>query len=83
MANRGAKNLIVPSRSGTAHKPEAAKVVEELSQRGVTVYAPNCDTSIAGDLSRLLEECTRTLPRIKGCINAAMALNVRNLKDGN
>ncbi|KAI0101308.1 putative polyketide synthase [Nemania sp. FL0031] len=75
MANKGAKHLIVPSRSGFAHKPEAVKVVEDLSRRGVTVYGPKCDTSVAADLSRLLEDCTKSLPYIRGCINAAMALN--------
>ncbi|KAK6853583.1 hypothetical protein PG995_010395 [Apiospora arundinis] len=75
MASKGAKALIVPSRSGTAHKPEAEKVIEELSQQGVTVHAPKCDCSMADDLFRVLEDCTKILPPVKGCINAAMALN--------
>ena len=77
MAEKGAKYLIVPSRSGTAHKSDAAKLVEELAQQGVTVSTPKCDVSVAQDLSRLFEECNKTQPSIKGCINAAMVLNVR------
>ncbi|KAI1382727.1 putative polyketide synthase [Hypoxylon trugodes] len=75
MVQKGAKYLIVPSRSGTKHRSVAAEVVKELAQQGVVVYTPQCDVSAAEDLSRLLTECNETLPRIKGCINAAMVLN--------
>lgn len=75
MAEKGAKYLIAPSRSGTEHKSQAAELVEELIQRGVTLSTPRCDVSVAEDLSLLLEESSKTMPRIKGCINAAMVLN--------
>lgn len=78
MADKGARYLIVPSRSSTTHKADAAKFVEELSKQGVVVSTPRCDVSVAGDVLRLLEECNKTLPRIKGCVNAAMVLNVRD-----
>ncbi|KAI5921037.1 putative polyketide synthase [Camillea tinctor] len=75
MARKGAKYLIVPSRSGTTHKAEATNVVRELSHQGVIVFTPRCDVSVTEDLSGMLEDCNKTLPRIKGCINAAMVLN--------
>ena len=73
MADRGAKNLIVPSRSGATSK-SAASVLAHLTKRGVTVYAPRCDVSCETSFSDMLVECARVMPPIKGCINAAMVL---------
>lgn len=74
MAERGAKHLIVPSRSGATSKA-AVSLVAELSALGVEVFAPKCDVSSEQDLAELLSECTRRgMPPIKGCINAAMVL---------
>ncbi|KAI0405086.1 KR-domain-containing protein [Xylaria palmicola] len=74
MASRGAKNLIVPSRTGLT-SAEAIEVVSELEKRGVKVITPKCDVSSRDSLSQTLTECATTLPRIRGCINAAMVLN--------
>ncbi|KAL1865498.1 Type I Iterative PKS [Diaporthe australafricana] len=73
MADRGAKHLIVPSRSGASSKA-AADMIAQLQARGVTVVAPQCDVSDAASLGSLLDECSDTLPPIKGCINGAMVL---------
>ncbi|XXH05413.1 hypothetical protein Hte_011839 [Hypoxylon texense] len=73
MADRGAKHFIVPSRSGSS-KPVVAQVISELTKRGVNVVAPKCDVSSTESLAKVLEECSRTMPPVKGCINAAMVL---------
>ncbi|KAI0377960.1 hypothetical protein F5Y04DRAFT_168710 [Hypomontagnella monticulosa] len=73
MADRGAKHLIVPSRSGASSKA-ASETVAELAARGVNVVAPKCDVSSESSLASVLDECARTMPPIKGCINAAMVL---------
>ncbi|KAM0426273.1 hypothetical protein ACHAPT_008313 [Fusarium lateritium] len=73
MATRGAKYLIVPSRSG-ASSPEAVGVIAELESQGVCVVAPKCDVASELALSSVLDECARTMPPIKGCINAALVL---------
>ncbi|KAF5531595.1 polyketide synthase [Fusarium napiforme] len=73
MADRGAKHLIVPSRTG-ATSQAAAHLVAELTSRGVNIVAPKCDVSVREDVTLMLEECSRTMPPIKGCINAAMVL---------
>ncbi|KAI5917692.1 hypothetical protein F4810DRAFT_640865 [Camillea tinctor] len=72
MAGRGAKHLIVPSRSGPTSKAE--EVISELRQQGVEIVAPKCDVSSAESLANVLEHCARTMPPIRGCINAAMVL---------
>lgn len=75
MVDRGARHLIVPSRSG-ASSQEAADTLAGLTQRGVQVAAPRCDVSSSADLEAMLRDCAATMPPVKGCINAAMALYV-------
>ncbi|RFU73012.1 polyketide synthase [Trichoderma arundinaceum] len=73
MVERGAKNLILPSRSGAASKA-AKEMLEELTARGVNIVAPKCDVASEKELAEVLDECARTMPPVKGCINAAMVL---------
>ncbi|KAI0593005.1 hypothetical protein F4775DRAFT_587134 [Biscogniauxia sp. FL1348] len=72
MASRGAKHLIAPSRSGPTSKAE--EVISSLRQQGIEIAAPQCDVSSTASLTTVLEHCARTMPPIKGCINAAMVL---------
>jgi len=76
MASRGARHLIVPSRSGAA-SGAAAELVSELAERGINVCTPKCDASNAESLSDLLDACAKSMLPIRGCINATMMLNVR------
>ena len=73
LASKGAKNLLVPSRSG-ASSQAAAEVLETLRGEGVNVQTPKCDVSSAESLAAILEECKSTMPPVRGCINAAMVL---------
>ncbi|KAK7757127.1 hypothetical protein SLS62_000674 [Diatrype stigma] len=73
MASKGAKNLIVPSRSGVASRA-AVEVVDELVKQGIKVVAPKCDVSSRDSLLHVIEDSTRAMPPIRGCINAAMVL---------
>ncbi|KAI0197537.1 polyketide synthase PksD [Astrocystis sublimbata] len=74
MATRNAKYLIVPSRSGGSGSEKAQQLVAELRLKGVTIITPQCDVSSESSLSDLLAQCSQTMPPIRGCINAAMAL---------
>ncbi|KAI0119752.1 hypothetical protein F4814DRAFT_458905 [Daldinia grandis] len=73
MADKGAKNLILPSRSGPSSKA-ASELISELQKRGVKAVAPKCDVTSYSSLAKLLEDCAHTMPPVRGCINAAMAL---------
>ncbi|PHH78275.1 hypothetical protein CDD80_7148 [Ophiocordyceps camponoti-rufipedis] len=74
LVERGAKNLIILSRSGPSSR-EAKRLVSDLTKRGVRIEAPRCDASSAESLAGVLEKCHETMPRVRGCINAAMILN--------
>ncbi|KAI1455751.1 hypothetical protein F4805DRAFT_459397 [Annulohypoxylon moriforme] len=74
MASKGAKHLILPSRSGSSSQ-NAVEVVSELSERGVNVVTPRCDVGVAASVTAMLRDCASSgMPPIKGCINAAMNL---------
>ncbi|KOS22233.1 Lovastatin nonaketide synthase [Escovopsis weberi] len=73
MAKKGARNLIVPSRSGPSS--QAAKdLIMELEGGGARVVALPCNVGSATDLEALLRRCA-DMPPIRGCINSAMSLN--------
>ncbi|KAK4242263.1 hypothetical protein C8A03DRAFT_40391 [Achaetomium macrosporum] len=74
MASRGARYLILLSRSGLS-TPAAQNLANELARQGVKVAAPPCDVSDADALRAALAHCAdESMPPIKGCIQAAMVL---------
>ena len=75
MADRGAKNLILLSRSGGDSSPQAAQLISDLRNKGVTVAAPRCNVASASSLEAAMAECRGAgMPAIKGCMNLAMVL---------
>ncbi|KAF7535686.1 hypothetical protein G7054_g5162 [Neopestalotiopsis clavispora] len=74
MAAKGARNLIVPTRSDVL-SAAAVHIMSELRAQGITVTTHECDVVSQSALSQSLEKWSKTLPPIRGCINAAMVLN--------
>ena len=68
-------NFISLSRFGAKSK-EAIELIEEMRSRGVSIVALLCDVSNETAVSTTLEECKRTMPPVKGCIQASMVLKV-------
>jgi NAD(P)-dependent dehydrogenase (short-subunit alcohol dehydrogenase family) len=75
MVDRGARHLLLLSRSGTS-RPRARALVDELVQRGVQVSAPSCDIADLNQLENAVREAASTMPPIRGCIHSAMLLRV-------
>lgn len=73
MAGKGARHLVLLSRNGP-RSPAAVEVVELLQQQGVEVMTPRCDVSSQSQLKSVLEDCSRSMPPVKGCIQATMQL---------
>ncbi|KAK2742657.1 Type I Iterative PKS [Onygenales sp. PD_40] len=73
MVERGARNLILLSRFGV-RTDQAKLLVEELGEKGIVVATPACDIAEESVLRDVLEGCMKTMPRVKGCIQASMAL---------
>lgn len=75
MVARGARNLALLSRSGA--KSEVAKAfVSELETQGVTVATPMVDISSLPNLGGVLADIAKTMPPVRGCIQATVALRV-------
>lgn len=75
MVSRGAKNLVLLSRSGP--KSGAAKaLVQELTRQNVRVETPAVDVGDIAKLKVTLESLDSVMPPVRGCIQAAMSLKV-------
>ncbi|KAH8883185.1 beta-ketoacyl synthase domain-containing protein [Thozetella sp. PMI_491] len=80
MASRGAKNLILLSRSGPI--TEAAKeLISELEGKNVKVSAPSCDVTDLEVLKKAISDSLESMPPIKGCVQGSMVLKDNRLED--
>ena len=76
MVQKGAKHLLVPSRSGGASSSSpaaAAALIAKLRKQGIAITTPQCDVASLADLSKVFVD--HAGPPIRGCINATMALH--------
>jgi acyl transferase domain-containing protein/NADPH:quinone reductase-like Zn-dependent oxidoreductase/NAD(P)-dependent dehydrogenase (short-subunit alcohol dehydrogenase family)/acyl carrier protein len=80
LADKGARHLILISRSGTASS-EARKGIERLQERGVKVHAAACDVTSREALAGLLTETARTMPPLKGIVHAAAVIDDRLVRN--
>lgn len=78
MASRGARHLILISRSG-ARTEDAKTFTRELEVKGIRVYAPACDITDKSALQDVITYCSEKMPPITGCIQASAVLKVRSL----
>ncbi|KAK7937173.1 uncharacterized protein PG986_014041 [Apiospora aurea] len=76
MVSRGARYLILLSRSGAEAHPESQSFVQSLEAQGMTVAAPPCDVACNETLKSVIRECleVRGMPPIKGCVQGSMVL---------
>ncbi|KAH7303214.1 putative polyketide synthase [Stachybotrys elegans] len=74
MVSKGARHMILLSRSGPGSSDAVATFLEDLRSKGVTTFCPKCDIADAESLSAALEQCRERMPPIKGCLQATMVL---------
>ncbi|OJZ89214.1 hypothetical protein ASPFODRAFT_42376 [Aspergillus luchuensis CBS 106.47] len=73
MASRGARYMILLSRSGPS-TPTAQELVKDLENLGVRVATPKVDISDVNHLEEVLAQLSKSMPPIRGCIQATVAL---------
>lgn len=76
MLNHGAKNFVFASRSGS-DKQNAKDLIAMLKAQGARVCVSRCDISNSNDLDRLLKDCEKEMPTIRGVIHGALVSKVR------
>ncbi|KAI0547124.1 lovastatin nonaketide synthase [Xylaria curta] len=73
MVTRGARNLILPSRSGVS--TDTSKLfVNELEQQGIRIATPKVNLADHQELESVLQGLTKVMPPIRGCIQCATVL---------
>ena len=75
MADRGARHFVLLSRS-RSRNADVTAFVKNLIIKGINIATPPCDISDEKQLTVVLEECSETMPPIKGCVQASMVLKV-------
>lgn len=76
MVQRGARHVVLLSRSGTVSEA-VQKVISECQTAGASIYIKKCDVSEASQVKATIAELVQKgLPPIRGVIHAAMVLKV-------
>lgn len=77
MVGRGARNLLLLSRSGEKGT-ETQEFLSYLRAEEANVQVRVCDVAEEDSLRAAIEDAASHMPPIKGCIQAAMVLQVSN-----
>jgi KR domain-containing protein len=81
MVERGARNLILLSRSASSQNPGLESLIGELRSTGTKVLLADCDVADRPQLAKSLKDCGIQMPPIKGVIQAAMVLRVSVIQE--
>jgi NAD(P)-dependent dehydrogenase (short-subunit alcohol dehydrogenase family) len=76
MVGKGAKNIVLVSRTGTA-SGKVKQLIDEVATSGVNILVQQCDVSNAESVKKLIEVDLASMPPVKGVIHGAMVLHVR------
>jgi phthiocerol/phenolphthiocerol synthesis type-I polyketide synthase C len=80
LASRGARHLVLMSRSG-AMTPEAQAAVAELSRAGIVIESVACDVTERAALEAALTGLRATLPPLRGVVHAAAVIEDALIRD--
>ncbi|HZL48582.1 MAG TPA: SDR family NAD(P)-dependent oxidoreductase [Solirubrobacteraceae bacterium] len=73
VVDHGARNLLLASRAGEA-APDAARLLEELTELGASVRVASCDVAERSQLEELIASVAREHP-LRGVVHAAGVLD--------
>lgn len=75
MVAKGAQNLVLISRSGSANG-KVKEVLDELTAVGANVVVRSCDVVSKESVENLLSNELRNMPEVRGVVHGAMVLRV-------
>ncbi|KAI0014964.1 putative polyketide synthase [Xylariomycetidae sp. FL0641] len=74
LAQRGARHLLIVSRSAASPSPENEQVIKDLQSQGVSVVLESCDITDKAAVAKVLSDYAVSSPPIRGVIQSAMLL---------
>lgn len=80
MISRGAKNIVLLSRSGEL-RGKAREQIDNLNSDGANIVVRSCDVADRTSVDQLISSGLNDLPPVRGVIHGAMVLHVSELKD--
>ncbi|KAK3315828.1 putative polyketide synthase [Apodospora peruviana] len=75
MATKGAKHVVLASRSAGRVSDSVKSLISDLAADGTEVVVSQCDVAKEEDVKRLVAEISSRMPPIRGVIHSAMVLN--------
>lgn len=76
MVDKGARNIVLLSRSGKV-EGNVRLLVDDLRENfGANVVVKACDVADDENVKKVVEECSTELPPIRGVIHSGMVLRV-------
>lgn len=75
MVSKGARNIVLLSRSGAVHG-KAKVQVDALNASGANIVVRRCNVADRADVDALLTSGIEGLPPVRGIIHGAMVLHV-------
>ncbi|ETS81066.1 hypothetical protein PFICI_06068 [Pestalotiopsis fici W106-1] len=73
MVGKGARNIVLLSRTG-AVQSHVASLVEEMEQLSAKIAVKACDVACMDSVTEVVSSCTQELPPVAGVIHAGMVL---------
>ncbi|KAH8732058.1 hypothetical protein GQ44DRAFT_603510 [Phaeosphaeriaceae sp. PMI808] len=74
MVSKGAKNIVLLSRSG-ALRGKAKEQVDRLNENGASIVVRSCDVANRDSVDKLVSDGLTDLPPVRGIIHGAMVLH--------
>jgi len=75
MVSKGAKNIVLISRSGSA-TGKVKELIDELAVVGANIVVRRCDVTDSASVNNLIVNELVGLPSIRGVVHGAMVLHV-------
>lgn len=75
MVHQGARNIILASRTGLAQQ-ETGHMIESLSSLRIKIEVRQCNAAHEADVQRMVSECAKIMPPIRGVIHGAFVNKV-------
>lgn len=75
MVSRGARNLVLVSRSGSAASGKVKELIDEVADVGANIVVRRCDVANPADVEELVNHGLEGMPPVRGLVHGSMVLH--------